>query len=81
MKKIKEETPEKKKIASKRKSDDDPISTFLMEKIKEKHEKKIDPDESFCLSLVATLKHFTPKQNRMARIKIEQVLFDIKFED
>ena len=52
-----------------------------MEKIKEKHEKKIDQDESFCLSLVETLKRLSPRQNRMARMKIEQILFEIEFED
>lgn len=40
-----------------------------------------DSDEMFLMSLLPALKRINPKQNSLARLKIQQVLFDIEFED
>lgn len=41
--------------------------------------KEHDADEQFLLSYLQTLKRMTPKQNAIAKIKIQQVLFDVEF--
>lgn len=41
--------------------------------------KEHDADEHFLLSYLPTLKRMTPKQNAIAKIKIQQVLFDVEF--
>lgn len=41
--------------------------------------KEHDADEQFLLSYLPTLKCMTPKQNAIAKIKIQQVLFDVEF--
>lgn len=41
--------------------------------------KEHDADEQFLLSYLPTLKRMTPKQNAIAKIKIQQVLFDVEF--
>ena len=38
-----------------------------------------DGDEHFCASLVPQLKRLTIRDNQLARIKIQQLLFDIEF--
>ena len=45
--------------------------------------KEIEEDEDtwFCRSIVPTLRKFTPRQNKEARIKIQQLLFDIEFKE
>ena len=40
-----------------------------------------DDDRLFCLSLVKTLKGMAPKKNALSRIKVQQVLFDVQFQD
>ena len=40
-----------------------------------------EDDRLFCLSLVKTLKNLNGKKNALAKLKIQQVLFDIQFED
>ena len=40
-----------------------------------------DPDILFCLSLVATVKRLTQKKNQMAKLKSQQLLFDIEYEE
>lgn len=39
-----------------------------------------DPDERFLLSCLPILKRLTNKKNALARLKIQQTLFDIEFE-
>jgi len=41
--------------------------------------KEHDADEQFLLSYLPKLKRMTPKQNAIAKIKIQQVLFDVEF--
>ena len=38
-----------------------------------------DADEQFCASLVPQLKRLTIRDNQLARIKIQQLLFEIEF--
>ena len=47
--------------------------------VKQKQE-EVDDNRLFCLSLVETLKGLDPRKNVLARIKIQQVLFDVKFD-
>ena len=42
---------------------------------------EIDGDVSFCQSLVPILKSLTQRKNRQAKLKIQQVLYDLEFED
>ena len=41
--------------------------------------KQDDSNSYFCKSLITTMEELTPEQNMLARIKIQQVLFEIKF--
>ena len=40
-----------------------------------------DPDDLFCRNLVATLTRLPEKKTQMAKLKIQQLLFDIEYED
>ena len=40
-----------------------------------------DDDRLFCLSLVKTFKGLDVRKKALAKIKVQQVLFDIQFED
>lgn len=40
-----------------------------------------DDNRLFCLSLVPTLKLLNPRKNALARIKIQQLLFDITYDE
>jgi len=40
---------------------------------------KDDPDTHFCLSLVGILNSLPSEQNALAKIKIQQLLFDLKY--
>ena len=40
-----------------------------------------DPDVMFCRSLINRLKELPKKKNSLARMKIEEVLFKIEFDD
>ena len=42
---------------------------------------EIERDVSFCQSLVPILKSLTQRKNRQAKLKIQQVLCDLEFED
>lgn len=44
-------------------------------------EKCTDSDEKFLLSCAPTLRRLTARQNALARLKIQQLLFDIEFKD
>ena len=64
----------------------DPIESFLMDSIREREREKVekkqdDPDDLFCRSLVATLKRLPQKKNQLAKLKMQQLLFDIEYED
>ena len=62
----------------------DPVESFLIGNIQKNAASKRnddDPDDLFCRSLVATLKRLPQKKTQMARLKIQQLLFDIEYED
>ena len=62
----------------------DPVENFLISSIKEKNNpasKNEDSDELFCRSLVQPLKRLSPKTNQLARIKIQQLLFELEYND
>ena len=40
-----------------------------------------DSDMLFCRSLVDSLRGLTPRKNKIARMKIQKVLFEVEFED
>ena len=41
--------------------------------------KQDDSNSYFCKSLITSMEELTPEQNMLARIKIQKVLFEIKF--
>lgn len=67
----------------------DPVEEYLIKSIEKKEEKKSlagkqDPDEQFCLSIIHTLRRLgeqSMKKNQLAKIKIQQLLFEIEFDD
>ena len=76
----------------KRSIDSDESADLLLVKALDKHlnqaseqsqprPQEEDDDRLFCLSLVKTLKKLNGKKNALAKLKIQQVLFDIQFED
>ena len=69
---------------SKRAPNVDPVESFLIENIKKnatsaRHDD--DPDDLFCRSLVATLKRLPQKKNQMAKLQIQQLLYDMEYKD
>ena len=46
-----------------------------------KEAEETDGDICFCKSLVPILKGFSPKKNRYDKMKIQQLLFDIEFDE
>ena len=44
-------------------------------------ESEDDADTLFCRSIIPTLRSLTPRNNRLAKIKIQQFLFDLEFEE
>lgn len=44
-------------------------------------EQNFDSDERFLLSLAPSLKRLNTKKNTMARIKIQQLLFELEFDE
>jgi hypothetical protein len=75
----------------KKKVELDPIEQFLIKSIDKKDQenklsttKSEDPDEQFCRSIADTLRRLrqnSMKKNQFAKIKIQQLLFDIEFSD
>ncbi|XP_065055214.1 uncharacterized protein LOC135683790 [Rhopilema esculentum] len=64
------------------------MDILLLESIKSNTSKACDSDDSrddadvlFCKSLVSSLKKMRPKQNRMAKIAIQQILLKYEFEE
>ena len=39
---------------------------------------KEDTDDAFCASLAAQMRHFTPQQKVLARLKLQEVIFKIE---
>ena len=56
------------------------VNTQLQEVSKESNRNEESSNFSFCKSIVELLDGLNPEQNMMARIKIQQVLFDIKYK-
>ena len=49
---------------------------------KELHgESEDDADTLFCRSIIPTLRNLTPRNNKLAKIKIQQFLFELEFEE
>ena len=70
----------------KKKVELDPVEQFLIKSIDKKDQENTseDPDEQFCRSIADTLRRFrqnSMKKNQFAKIKIQQLLFDIEFSD
>lgn len=83
---IDENTSKKRKRPSSEKSAYDPF----LQQIKQMDDQLIkivnkesadDEATAFCMSLVPVLKDFDKKKLRLAKIKIQQLLFDIEFDD
>ena len=43
-------------------------------------ESEDDADTLFCRSIIPTLRNLTPRNNKLAKIKIQQFLFELEFE-
>lgn len=56
------------------------VNTQLQEVSKESNRNEESSNFSFCKSIVELLDGLNPEQNMIARIKIQQVLFDIKYK-
>ena len=75
----------------KKKVELDPVEQFLIKSIDKKDQenklsttKSEDPDEQFCRSIADTLRRLrqnSMKKNQFAKIKIQQLLFDIELSD
>ena len=44
-------------------------------------ESEDDADTLFCRSIIPTLRNLTPRNNKLAKIKIQQFLFELEFEE
>jgi hypothetical protein len=40
-----------------------------------------DADELFCLSVAASLRRFSPQKKALAKLRIQQVMYDVEFLD
>ena len=56
------------------------ISTLQEIKGVNQESKQDDSNSYFCKSLITSMEELTAEQNMLARIKIQQVLFEIKFD-
>ena len=73
-------------ISSKRKkrSDvNDPVEEFLLQELKGKGnaEAAKDAEDLFCESIAPTLRRLSLQKRQLAKLKIQQLLFDIEFND
>ena len=57
----------------------DAVKTIVGQSVAPSQNDEIDTDMRFCKSLVSSLKAISPKKNRLARVKIQKVLFEIGF--
>ena len=44
-------------------------------------ESEDDADTLFCRSIIPTLRNLTPRKNKLAKIKIQQFLFELESEE
>ncbi|KAJ8929219.1 hypothetical protein NQ314_018098 [Rhamnusium bicolor] len=59
----------------------DELSRYGDDQLMEIITKKDDPDEQFMLSCVPSLKRLTPRDNMIARMQIQNLLFNLEFGD
>ena len=60
----------------------DDIETSIVSALQERATEHIkDEDEVFCSSLISQLRRLTRKENCLAKMKIQQVLFDAEFKN
>ena len=57
----------------------DAVKTIVGQSVAPSQNDEIDTDMHFCKSLVSSLKVISPNKNRLARVKIQKVLFEIEF--
>lgn len=69
---------------------DENTETYTIEEATDTHvkfnrssfvEQTLDSDEKFLLSLAPNLRRLNTKKNTMARIKIQQLLFELEFDE
>ena len=56
----------------------DAVKTIVGQSVAPSQNEEIDTDMHFCKSLASSLKALSPKKNRLARVKIQEVLFEIE---
>ena len=64
----------------------DPVEEYLIKELagskkEPTPEQEKDAEDLFCLSIVPTLKRLPPKKRQLAKLKIQQLLFDLEFGD
>ena len=42
-------------------------------------ENEVDPDTHFCMELASHLRRLPPRQNALAKIRLQQVVFDLEY--
>jgi len=83
------DTPATSSKTKRRRCSNDESADLLLVKALDKHlnkenvEPPVENDDNrlFCLSLVPSLKMLSPRKNALARLKIQQLLFDIGFDE
>lgn len=82
------EVPSVKKAREKRKRSDDTARTSqILEQIGSietellKNQEDDNEDSLYCRSLIPTLKKLPPRKNKLAKIKISQLLFEMEFDE
>ena len=67
----------------KKKVEIDQLEDFLIKSIKDKQgEKQVDDEEDlFCKSIAHTLRRLDTKSKQLAKIKIQQLLFELEFKE
>lgn len=63
----------------KRKRNNEESLDLLIKTLENNNEKTKDDDELFLLSLVPQMKRLTSKKNNLARIQMQQLLFDMEY--
>ena len=70
------------KLADKRRKPRDEVSVQIIKYLDAKNKKlEISEEEVFALSIVPTLKRMTDQQKGLAKLRIQQVLYDIEFDN
>eukprot|EP00112_Aurelia_sp_Birch-Aquarium-sp1_P000819 Seg10781.1 transcript_id=Seg10781.1/GoldUCD/mRNA.D3Y31 product="hypothetical protein" protein_id=Seg10781.1/GoldUCD/D3Y31 len=83
------EVPSTKKPREKRKRSDDTTerTSHILEQIGsietelKKSQEDDNEDSLYCRSLIPTLKKLPPRKNKLAKIKISQLLFEMEFDE